>query len=179
MHRFTIVKLSFNSIKKMKKIIYTFILVMSLSVPGRAQDNATPPANPNAPEIAFENDLHDFGTIKHGGNGVYEFKFKNMGKEPLIISNAAGSCGCTVPTWPKEPIKNGETGIIKVSYDTKRVGGFTKTVTLTSNAKTPTKVITIKGVVEPAPEIVKDQTMPVKKTNEGMPLENQPAKNKF
>lgn len=156
---------------------------MSLSLVGRAQENAAPNPppvnNPNAPEIAFENDEHDFGTIKHGGNGVYEFKFKNMGKEPLIIANASGSCGCTVPTWPKEPIKKGESGIIKVSYDTKRTGGFTKTVTLTSNAKTATKVLTIKGVVEPAPEIVKEQTVPIKKTIEGMPFENQPVKNKF
>ncbi len=143
-------------------------MAMAVSLGASAQENTAPQvANPNAPEIAFENDLHDFGTIKHGGNGVYEFKFKNMGKEPLIISNAAGSCGCTVPTWPKEPIKKGETGIIKVSYDTKRVGSFTKTVTLTSNAKTASKVLTIKGIVEPAE---KEQT-PFKKTNDGMPLE--------
>jgi hypothetical protein len=168
----------------MKKTVLLLVLGLFITMGSYAQETQPPAApvipvvNPNAPEIVFETDVHDFGTIKNGGNGVYEFKFKNTGNEPLIITNAAGSCGCTVPTWPKEPIKKGETGIIKVSYDTKRVGGFTKTVTLTSNAKTATKVLTIKGVVEPGEPVVKEQTMPLKKTNEGMPLENQ-SKFKF
>ncbi len=126
--------------------------------------------NPNAAEITFENETHDYGTIKQGADGTCEFKFKNTGKEPLIISNAKGSCGCTVPTWPKEPIMKGQTGVIKVHYDTKRVGAFTKTVTLNSNAKTDPKILTIKGVVE-ASEDNSDQTMPIKKTS-GLPLEN-------
>ncbi len=126
--------------------------------------------NPNAAEITFENEMHDYGTIKQGADGTCEFKFKNTGKEPLIISNAKGSCGCTVPTWPKEPIMKGQTGVIKVHYDTKRVGAFTKTVTLNSNAKTDPKILTIKGVVE-ASEDNTDQTMPIKKTS-GLPLEN-------
>ena len=126
--------------------------------------------NPNAAEITFENETHDYGTIKQGADGTCEFKFKNTGKEPLIISNAKGSCGCTVPTWPKEPIMKGQTGSIKVHYDTKRVVAFTKTVTLNSNAKSDTKVLTIKGVVE-ASEDNSDQTMPIKKTS-GLPLEN-------
>lgn len=127
----------------------------------------TPP-NPNAPEITFEKDVYDYGTIKQGGEPNCEFKFKNTGKEPLIISSAKGSCGCTVPTYPKEPIMKGQTAVIKVHYDTKRVGAFTKTVTLESNAKTATKVLTIKGVVEAVENA--DQTMPFKKT-EGSPLE--------
>ena len=112
---------------------------------------ATPTVNPNAAEINFEKEVHDFGTFKKGGDGTYDFKFKNTGKEPLVISNARGSCGCTVPSWPKEPIKPGEMGVIKVTYDTKRVGAFTKTVTITSNAKTQDKVITIKGKIEDVP----------------------------
>ena len=141
-----------------------------------AQETAQPtpevkPDNPNAPEITFENELHDYGTIKQGADGSCEFKFKNTGKDPLVISNAKGSCGCTVPTWPKEPILKGQTGVIKVHYDTKRVGAFTKTVTLNSNAKTDPKMLTIKGVVE-ASEETTDQTMPFKKTT-GLPLENQ------
>ena len=88
----------------------------------------------------------------------------------MIISNARGSCGCTVPQWPKEPIKPGETGIIKTTYDTKRIGAFTKTVTITSNAKTAEKVLTIKGIIEGPP---KEQTMPFKKVEDGAtPLEN-------
>ena len=99
-------------------------------------------------EMTFEKDIHDFGTIDYAGNGTYEFKFKNSGTEPLIISDAKGSCGCTVPTYPKNvPILPGESQVIKVTYDTKRPGSFSKTVSINSNAKTPQKVITIKGIV--------------------------------
>jgi hypothetical protein len=131
-----------------------------------------PPAadNPNAPEITFETDMHDYGTVKQGGDGNCEFKFTNTGKEPLIISNAVGSCGCTVPTFPKEPILKGQSAVIKVHYDTKRVGAFTKNVTITSNAKTGTKLLTIKGTVE-ATEQATDQAVPLKKDNGAAPLE--------
>ncbi len=141
----------------MKKTLLTLAIVAMSAFAVNAQDLKAPaktdvaPVNPNAAEMVFETDVHDFGTIPNAGNGTYEFKFKNTGKEPLIISNAQGSCGCTVPSWPKEPIKPGDSNVIKVTYDTKRPGAFTKTVTLTSNSKTPTKVITIKGNVEPAP----------------------------
>jgi hypothetical protein len=124
--------------------------------------------NPNAAEITFESETIDYGTIKQGSDGTRIFKFKNTGNEPLVISNAKGSCGCTVPTWPKEPVMKGQTGDMKVHYDTKRVGAFTKTVTIESNAKTSSKVVTIKGTVE-ADETA-DQTMPLKKS-EGAPLE--------
>jgi hypothetical protein len=156
----------------MKKVTTALCLLLFLAVTSHAQDAAPAPKadNPNAPEIAFESETHDYGTIKQGADGTCEFKFKNTGKEPLIISNAKGSCGCTVPTYPKEPIMKGQTGVIKVHYDTKRVGAFTKTVTINSNAKTDTKVLTIKGVVE-ASEETTDQAMPFKKTS-GMPLEN-------
>jgi hypothetical protein len=157
-------------------IASTAFFLFTFSISLKAQENNTPkteevkPVNPNAPEITFENELHDYGTIKQGADGNCEFKFKNTGKEPLVISNARGSCGCTVPTWPKEPILKGQTGSIKVHYDTKRVGAFTKTVTLNSNAKTDTKVLTIKGVVE-ASEENNEQAMPIKKST-GLPLEN-------
>ena len=106
--------------------------------------------NPNAPDAAFEKDVVDYGTIEYDGDGNREFKFKNTGKEPLIIYSATGSCGCTIPIAPKEPIKPGETGVIKVHYDTKRVGSFEKTVTVASNGKTPSKTLKIKGTVKPA-----------------------------
>ncbi len=127
--------------------------------------------NPNAPEITFESEIHDYGTVKMGADGNCEFKFKNTGKEPLIISAAKASCGCTVPNYPKEPIMSGQTGVIKVHYDTKRIGAFTKTITISSNAKTETKTLTIKGNVEGSAEQAPEQAMPVKKTN-GLPLEN-------
>ena len=112
---------------------------------------AEPAANPNAPEISFVTEVIDYGTIEHNADGNREFKFKNTGKEPLIITNCQGSCGCTVPTWPKEPIKPGASSSIKVHYATDRIGQFEKTVTVTSNAKTASKVIKIKGVVKPDP----------------------------
>jgi hypothetical protein len=139
----------------MKKALLTFGLFACSIMITNAQDApaaAQAPANPNAAEIKFENETIDYGTIENGSDGAREFKFKNVGKEPLIISNAQGSCGCTVPTWPKEPIKPGASGSIKVTYDTKRTGTFEKTVTITSNAKNSPKVIHIKGNVKPAAE---------------------------
>ena len=102
--------------------------------------------------IVFETETIDYGTIEHNANGDREFVFTNNGNKPLIISNAQGSCGCTVPTTPKEPIAPGAKGIIGVKYATDRVGAFTKSVTVTSNADgQPTKVLTIKGTVLPDP----------------------------
>lgn len=147
----------------MKKILLLSLLTIGLLTKLSAQE-ATNAANPNAAEITFESEVHDYGTIKQGANGTYEFRFKNTGKEPLIISNAQGSCGCTVPSWPKEPIAPGMGNFIKVTYDTKRVGPFTKTVTLTTNAKTPTKLLTIKGVVQEEPQ---EETFPGKKSDGG------------
>lgn len=155
----------------MRKQIFT-VMVLSLMTLGlNAQDNSkkASAANPNAAEISFENDIHDYGTIPYGGNGTYEFKFVNTGKEPLIISNARGSCGCTVPSWPKEPILKGHTGVISVHYDTKRPGPFSKTVTVSSNGTTAEKVLTIKGVVESKEQ--SESGTPVKKDNSMAPKE--------
>ena len=102
--------------------------------------------------MLFETETIDYGTIAHNADGKREFVFVNNGTKPLIITNTQGSCGCTVPTTPKEPIAPGAKGIIGVKYATDRVGAFTKTVTVTSNAEgQPTKVLTIKGTVLPDP----------------------------
>lgn len=104
-------------------------------------------------KIEFKKDTHDYGDIKYGADGACTFEFKNTGNAPLIISNAQGSCGCTVPEWPKEPINPGQTGKITVKYDTKRPGAINKSVTITSNAgNEPTKVLRIKGNVGAKPE---------------------------
>lgn len=142
----------------MKKAILSIGMMFCAAFIGRAQESTTVNPNPNAPEITFEAELIDYGTIEHNADGNREFKFKNTGKEPLIISEAHGSCGCTVPTWPKEPIKPGESSVIKVHYATDRVGAFEKTITITSNAKTQSKVIRIKGVVKPDPASAEGQT---------------------
>jgi hypothetical protein len=154
----------------MKRIIFTlsFTVATFIFVKGQtpATTTTTAAATPTSlAEMTFETETHDFGTIDYAGNGTYEFKFKNTGKEPLVITDAKGSCGCTVPTYPKNiPIKPGESEVIKVTYDTKRAGNFTKTVTIHCNAKTPEKVITIKGKVDPAPT---DDVFPTNKKDDG------------
>ena len=96
----------------------------------------------------FESEIIDYGTIAHNADGKREFVFTNNGNKPLIITNTQGSCGCTVPTSPKEPIAPGAKGVIGVKYATDRIGPFTKTVTVTSNAAgQPTKTLNIKGTV--------------------------------
>ena len=105
--------------------------------------------NPNAPEITFEKELIDMGTYEQydDESSRCEFIFTNTGKEPLIIEKAKGSCGCTVPEWPKEPIAPGESAIMKINYDEKRVGPYTKSITITSNAKTSPKIVKVKGKI--------------------------------
>lgn len=95
----------------------------------------------------FESETVDYGVIEQGSEPFRVFTFTNTGTEPLIITQAKGSCGCTVPTYPKEPIAPGETGEIKVRYDTNRLGKFTKRVTLTTNAPEDKTMLTIKGEV--------------------------------
>ncbi len=103
----------------------------------------------DGPGILFENETIDYGTIPHNADGKREFVFTNNGNKPLLIESAQGSCGCTVPTKPEGAIAPGAKGVIGVKYDTARVGAFTKTVTLKSNATgQETKVLTIKGIVE-------------------------------
>lgn len=100
------------------------------------------------PVMAFETTTVDYGTIEKGGEPLRKFKFKNTGTEPLIIKDAKGSCGCTVPTYPKEPIMPGESSEIEVRYDTQRIGMFTKSVTLTTNETNGSHLLTIKGEVK-------------------------------
>ena len=118
------------------------------------------------PQIEFDRTEHDYGEIEQGGDGKTEFVFTNTGTEPLIISKAKGSCGCTVPEWPKEPIAPGAKASIKVKYDTKRVGPISKSVTITSNSvDQSTALLKIKGSVKAKP--TEDNAMPESKTIEG------------
>lgn len=133
----------------MKKIFFSIISLVFLSVTVFAQEDIkTNKENKDLPEIFFQNTTHDYGTIKYDSDGTCEFTFKNTGKEPLLLTQVQASCGCTTPTWPKEPIKAGETGTIVVKYNTKIPGAFTKTVRVYSNAKTNLVTLTIKGSVE-------------------------------
>lgn len=131
----------------MKKLFtLLFIGVLALSVNAQ-KDEFTIKEDTNAGVFEFETEVLDYGTIAHKSDGKRIFKFKNTGKAPIIISKAKGSCGCTVPTIPKQPIMPGETAEIGVKYATNRVGSFSKTITIYSNASQKTKVIRIKGKV--------------------------------
>jgi hypothetical protein len=104
-------------------------------------------------EITFEESSYDYGTIMDGDKVEHVYVFENTGSEPLVISNAKGSCGCTVPDWPKNPIAPGEKGEIKVVFNSKnkgKVGGRNqnKTVTITANTNPAETRIFIKGIVD-------------------------------
>lgn len=101
----------------------------------------------NAGILEFETEVIDYGKIKQNDDGNRSFKFKNTGNSAITIANVKGSCGCTVATKPDKPILPGETAEIGIKYATNRVGGFSKTVTITSDASMQRKVLRIKGIV--------------------------------
>jgi len=121
---------------------------MGLALQGCSQNTEVKAQSKSGAEISFETEDHDFGKIQQGGDGTFEFVFRNTGKEPLVLSNVRSSCGCTVPEWPKEPIRKGESGVIKVSYNTRITGSFSKSITVYSNAGGEPVVLVIKGTVE-------------------------------
>ena len=142
----------------MKKL-FLMLALGSVSYFGMAQ-TITAPATTTTPtattpvsnaKIEFLSETIDYGTIENGADGNREFKFKNTGTDALIISTCRGSCGCTVPTCPTEPIMPKQSGVIKVHYDTNRTGQFTKQVTVESNDPTGTKILKIQGNVNPPP----------------------------
>ncbi len=115
---------------------------------------AAEPAVPAGPltTLEFAESTFDYGEIMEGAKVDHQYKFTNTGTEPLIISNAKGSCGCTVPNWPREPIPPGGTGVIDVTFDSKgkgKVGGSpqSKRVTITANTDPANTYLTIKGTV--------------------------------
>lgn len=149
----------------MKKIILSFGFLLATGVamaqaPAAVNAGAAQMANQapvaatsslNSEDMYFKYPVHDFGTIQEGPAAEYEFEFVNNGKEPIVISNVGASCGCTTPSYSKEPVLPGKKGKVKASYNTQgRVAPFTKTINITSNAGV--KVLTIKGEVEKAPE---------------------------
>ena len=101
-------------------------------------------------KMELKSDTIDYGQVEYGSDGTRTFTFTNTGDEPLVITNVKSSCGCTVPSKPKEPIAPGETGTIDVKYDTKRQGPFRKIITVYSNsADNSTQPLRIKGEVLP------------------------------
>lgn len=136
----------------MKKIIVALTLFVGFAIAAQAQTDT------KSPQFKFSSETHDFGKILVNKPVTYDFKYENIGEEPLIITKADASCGCTVPKYTTTPIKKGETGVISVTYSAAGApSSFSKTVTIMSNAKTPVKVLYIKG------ETVKELTEAVSK----------------
>jgi len=133
----------------MKKLItFVFAIALSTGATVNAQETEKKEELKGA-HIEFNQDVIDYGEVAYASNGEREFIIKNIGDAPLVITRTKGSCGCTVPTKPSEPILPGETGVMKVKYDTKRANQpFSKSITVTSNAVNfPTKIVRIKGKV--------------------------------
>ena len=105
-------------------------------------------AQTKGPEIQFATESHDYGTFNEGAKASFVFTFKNTGSEPLIISNVKSSCPCVVTVWSKDAVAPGQSAKISVDYlSDKRAGTFHKAITISSNAKSAVKILTIKGTV--------------------------------
>ena len=166
----------------MKHVFFTLALSVWISFGAFAQNthaagdghnHESAPSNNSSTSLAdikMDKITHDYGTILQGANGECEFKFTNTGKEPLVITNCQGSCGCTVTQCPTKPVLPGKSDVIKVKYDTNRIGAIYKTVTVTSNAKSGNIVLTIKGTVEAKPV---EQAFPENSKPAGAPSEKQ------
>ena len=113
----------------------------------------------NSQEFKFEQETIDYGKIIKGSEGERTFVFTNVGDAPLIIQSIKSSCGCTVPKKPENPIMPEEKGEIKVSYDTNRIGGFSKQITILSNAITARKIVKIKGLVSNVALLEKEKSI--------------------
>ncbi|MHB1104820.1 MAG: DUF1573 domain-containing protein [Lutibacter sp.] len=132
----------------MRKIITLFILgFLTFTMNAQEKQATEKPKDPNAPVFEFVTEVIDYGKIALNADGVRTFKFKNVGKSPLVINDIKSSCGCTVPKKPAGPILPGDSGEIEVKYDTNRPGGFSKSITVASNADEPVKMLQIKGIV--------------------------------
>jgi len=131
-----------------KSLALLIIAVFTISTScSQGSELDTAKVDKKAPYIKFEYLEYDYGNIMQGDEGTCEFVFKNTGRNPLVLNNVRPSCGCTVPKWSKEPIKSGEKSSIKVKYNTGRVGSFSKSITVYSNATNTPVVLKIKGNV--------------------------------
>ncbi len=121
----------------MKKIFSLFVALFVFVAVGYAQKGV----------MKFAKETHDFGKIEQGKPVTHVFEFKNTGADPVVISDASASCGCTKPNWTREPIMPGKTGSVSATFNAAAMGQFTKTVTVTSNAEAGQTVLYLKGEV--------------------------------
>ena len=124
----------------MKKLMLLFAVVLGFAFTASAQDS-------EKAEFKFNEEKHDFGKIPQGTPVTTVFEFTNIGKEPLILTDVKPTCGCTIADYTKTPVKSGEKGVIKITYNAQAAMPFNKTIVVTSNAKTPTKYLNIVGEV--------------------------------
>lgn len=135
----------------MKKLILLLVLPLFIAFHANAQAATAAPANPNAPVAKWDKMVNDFGDIAFNVPKTAEFKLTNAGKEPLIISSAKASCGCTNLKFSQEPILPGKSSTVSATYNAAAQGVFTKTVTVITNADPNPVVLQIKGNVLPNP----------------------------
>ncbi|MCB0655412.1 MAG: DUF1573 domain-containing protein [Saprospiraceae bacterium] len=145
----------------MKKFALLFILVAGFAVAHAQQAPAAAKAENNGPVMYLSTTTVDFGTIEQDSEPYRKLPFENRGNSPLIITNAKGSCGCTVPTWPKEPIMPGATDTMTIRYDTHRIGAIRKTVTVYTNQGDQPLTIQVIGQINAKP--AEPEALPEKK----------------
>lgn len=146
----------------MKKLSIIIIGVLFSTLIFAQENKENPEKTAKIGNVVFKSLIYDFGTIKYGQDVQGEFVFKNISKSPIKIGNVKPACGCTGTDWPREEIKKNKTGVIKVSYDTKRVGKFDKAIFVYFEGQNEPIQLRIKGEVlpqeNPEQEIVKPQT---------------------
>lgn len=141
-----------NIFKRIPMKKFFTLLVAFSSIVFAANAQTTEVVNVDTPEITFKSTEVDYGVVPQNSDGTRKIEFTNTGKQPLLLTNVAASCGCTVVEWAKEPIKPGEKGSLAVKYNTVIVGPFNKSIRVFSNAKSSPVFITIKGEVKPLQE---------------------------
>ena len=124
----------------MKKILIICAVILGFAYTASAQDS-------EKAEFKFNEEKHDFGKIPQGTPVTTIFEFTNVGKEPLILTEVRPTCGCTIADYTKTPVKAGDKGVIKITYNAAVAAPFNKTIVVTSNAKTPQKYLNIVGEV--------------------------------
>lgn len=136
----------------MKRLLLCAIVACGIGIAAHAQPQTATINDPNAPVMTFKADTMNFGTVTQGTIVERDFVFTNTGKEPLVITNAYGSCHCTVPSYPKEPIAPGKTGVIHVKFDSNgKMNYQDKTATIESNNRDGAVVLHLRGTVVAAP----------------------------
>ncbi|HNQ13246.1 MAG TPA: DUF1573 domain-containing protein [Bacteroidia bacterium] len=154
----------------MKNIFLSICLIAFSSISFGQVEQAPKSTKSGSAEFSFTSTDYLFGKVKQGDLVHGEFTFTNSGKEPLVISSAAGSCGCTVPDWPKEPIMGGKSASIKFTFNTAgKMGMQDKTITLRSNASNDPLVLHVKGNIVTKEEY--ENQMPLKKESDLSPIE--------